>query len=190
MGRASSGYIIAGGITDAEIYAPLNQKSSNSSLQDLSDAWLVKTDDSGEMEWSRKFEYSPNNNRSGDYFKDVEVVSDGYIFLGATRMMGIKNDEWMKQWWVLKTDFKGREVWNNTLELGDIELFSVHNTPDGGFVVGGDIGGETQIRCTLIKLKPELQDKGIIEPITGMPGFQVVFAVAGLVVAYLVGRRR
>lgn len=95
------------------------------------DAWLVKTDASGEMVWNKPF---------GDIYQDmahsVQQTSDGgYILAGYTLSFGVGNEDA----WLIKTDASGKMVWNRTFGGRDKDIaHSVQQTSDGGYIMTGE----------------------------------------------------
>lgn len=99
------------------------------------DAWLIKTDASGTISWSKTF---------GDYYVDeaysVKQVSDGgYIIAGMTTMFG-----WAGEGWLIRTDNSGNVTWSKGYhpDSGSSQsswdyLYDVVETPDGGFTAVG-----------------------------------------------------
>jgi hypothetical protein len=112
------GFIIAGG-TD-----------SYGSGISLGDAWLVKTDSTGIMQWNQHF-----GGPYTDWFSSVQVTQDGgYI---ATGKLGI-NYVQISGIWLLKTDGLGNQEWSKSYSwIGQEEGQSVALTSDGGYIVLG-----------------------------------------------------
>jgi len=84
------------------------------------DVWLVKTDGSGNMEWSRTYGGTGN-----DYaFSLVETSDGGFAFAGSSRLV--------------KTDGAGNMMWNQTYgEAVSNSIRSLVETSDGGFALAG-----------------------------------------------------
>ena len=96
----------------------------------LGNAWLVKTDTAGIMEWNRYFGGS-----DADRGCSVQQTTDGgYILTGYTGSSGAGLYDML----LIKTDSSGHEQWNRTFggsgrDYGN----SVRQTEDGGFIVTG-----------------------------------------------------
>lgn len=119
------GYILAG------ITRPSgNYKAGN--------AWLIKTNQDGEEEWSRTFE----NMAYSIGLDSIQQTNDGgYIFAILSSL--------------IKTDPTGYEEWNKTFEnTGDITFInSIQKTRDKGYILAGS--READSRACLIKLAGE-----------------------------------
>lgn len=103
------------------------------------DVFLMKTDLSGNLLWSKSY--------GGAYIEDcyslVEVPSGGYAMAGYTETFGPGNSRGTdsSNAFVIRTDFNGDTLW--TMSYGGLEkeeCFSIANTSDGGFAIGGYTG--------------------------------------------------
>ncbi|UCG69137.1 MAG: hypothetical protein JSV09_15355, partial [Thermoplasmata archaeon] len=94
------------------------------------DAWLIKTDENGTEEWNKTFGGS-----SADYGFSVQQTSDGgYIIAGQTFSFSVGSYDA----WLIKTDENGNEEWNNSFGGGSGDYgYSVQETFDGGYIIGG-----------------------------------------------------
>jgi len=94
-----------------------------------SDFWLIKTDASGDIEWSRTYGGS-----SWDCAQSLIQTSDGgYAIAGQTRSFGVGGDSWL-----IKTDASGRALWNKTYGGVGIErAYSVVQSDSGGYAMAG-----------------------------------------------------
>jgi hypothetical protein len=93
-------------------------------------AWLIKTDASGNEEWNEIF-----GGVSGDYGNSVAQTSDGgYVIAGDSYSFGGTGEVYL-----VKTDASGNEVWSNTFggEYASDAGHSVAVTPDGGYIIAG-----------------------------------------------------
>ena len=94
------------------------------------DVYLVKTDASGNMMWSRAF-----GGTGTDYAYSIVSTSDGgYIIAGATNSSGAgRNDVYL-----IKTDANGNMQWSRTYGgIGDDSARLVIQTADGGYALIG-----------------------------------------------------
>jgi hypothetical protein len=108
-------------------------------------AWLIKTDSSGNKEWDRTFESTSGDSEG----QSVQQTSDGgYIMLcykySSSPYEGI---------WLIKTDSQGRRLWDRTFR-GDLLTDSgrsIQQTKDGGYIITGLF----VINASLIKVDSE-----------------------------------
>jgi hypothetical protein len=93
------------------------------------DAWLIKTDSSGNMLWDRTFDVL-----STEYANSVQLTSDnGYIIAGLDTNQGLL---------LIKTDAQGNKQWDRTFDIST-ELLDwtmdvwpeVQQTSDGGYII-------------------------------------------------------
>jgi hypothetical protein len=113
---ADGGYIIVGGTTS---FGAGGQNG-----------WLVKTDASGTLLWSKTY------GRSGDdYLQLVQKTSDGgYALAGITDSFGAGSDDF----WLVKTDANGNIQWERTYGGAGYEFASsFQQTSDGGYALAG-----------------------------------------------------
>ncbi len=96
------------------------------------DAWLIKTDGNGNKEWEMIFGGSEY-----DVGYSVGQTSDGgYIITGETRSYG---SGWSDVW-LIKTDGNGNKEWDRTFGGSENDYaYSVEQTYDGGYIIGGNI---------------------------------------------------
>jgi len=95
-----------------------------------SDFWLVKTDNYGNMEWSRTY----GGEGSEEAYSLVETSDGGYALTGYTYSFGAGKDDF----WLVKTDAYGNMEWNQTYGgVGSERAYSLVVTSDGGFALAG-----------------------------------------------------
>jgi predicted secreted protein len=99
------------------------------------DFWLVKTDSSGNMQWSKPFGGSYN-----DYARSVVQTVDGGYALG-----GYKDpSSGLNDFWLVKTDASGNMQWSRTYGgTNDDMAHSVVQTVDGGYALAGETASHT-----------------------------------------------
>jgi len=95
------------------------------------DAWLLKTDPSGNLLWQKT-----QGGMSSDGARSIQQTADGgFILTGWTYSFGpglIGNA------WLVKTDSLGNQQWNNYFGGSDADRgYSVQQTADGGYIVTG-----------------------------------------------------
>ena len=110
------GYIVAG--------------DTNSFGVGNSDAWILKLNSSGGVEWQKT--YGGDNY---DYGKSIQQTEDGgYIVAGDTSSFGAGNSDA----WILKLNSTGEVEWQKTYGGGGNDSgLSIQQTKDGGYVVAG-----------------------------------------------------
>lgn len=108
----------------------------------LDDCWLVKINSNGEQEWEKT--YGGTNDDCA--FALVTTSDGGYALTGSTVSFGAGQ----KDFWLIKTDASGNEVWNQTyggVGINDHEIATaLVVTQDGGYAIAGytnslDAGG-------------------------------------------------
>ncbi len=128
----NGGYIL-GGTSNSNISG---DKTEN--RQGDYDYWIVKIDASGNIQWQNTIGGSDT-----DYLRSLQNTSDGGFILGGISESNISGDKTEKNYgdfdfWVVKLNSSGNIQWQNTLSgsLYD-ELFSIQQTSDGGYILGG-----------------------------------------------------
>ena len=103
------------------------------------DYWVVKLDRTGQKtEWQNTIGGS-----STDYLNTIQQTTDGGYILGGHSASGISGDKTETSkgyydYWIIKLNDKGKIVWQNTIGGTSMdELASIHQTTDGGYILGG-----------------------------------------------------
>ena len=103
-----------------------------------SDYWVVKLDTSGVIVWQNTI-----GGASQYILYSVIQTNDGGFLLGGYSYSGVSGDKtepsWDGDYWVLQLDGGGAIIWQNTIGGSSYEeLYSVIQTSDGGFLLGGN----------------------------------------------------
>jgi hypothetical protein len=104
--------------------------STNSSGAGNFDAWLVKTDASGNMQWNKTYGGTGN-----DYGAQVvQAIDGGYAIVGRTALLGSSASDA----WLIKTDATGTTLWNKTFGgAANDQANAIVLTSDGGYALFG-----------------------------------------------------
>jgi hypothetical protein len=119
---SDGGYIIVG--------------STNSYGAGDDDVWLIKTDSSGDLSWSKTFGGS-----DADGGTSIQQTSDGgYTIIGDTFSYGNGN----RDAWLIKTDSSGNRAWDKTFGSSGVDYGNwAQQTPGGGYIICGSHGDST-----------------------------------------------
>jgi hypothetical protein len=94
------------------------------------DAFLLKTDASGNVQWTKLYADVYSNRGWGV----IQTSDRGYAFTGAWYQGSITGTDM----YILKTDDSGNLLWMKTMgSLEDDLGYIIHQTPDGGYAVSG-----------------------------------------------------
>ena len=95
-----------------------------------SDYWLIKTDSSGTIQWTKTFGGTGSEGANSI----VKTSDGGFAIAGSTNSFGSGNEDF----WLVKVDSVGVMEWSQTYgQADDDNAFSVIQTSDGGYVVAG-----------------------------------------------------
>jgi hypothetical protein len=126
------GYIL-GGDSRSNISG---DKTENSMGGD--DYWVVKLDSLGNIQWQNTI-----GGIDDDLLYSIQQTLDGGYILGGTSQSYISGDKTetnlgIEDYWVVKLDTAGNIEWQNTIGGNNDEaLFSIEQTSDGGYILGG-----------------------------------------------------
>ncbi len=129
---ADGGYILGG-----ESLSGISTDKSDPNFG-YSDFWVVKLDIYGEIIWDKTFGGS-----SEDRLRSIQQTSDGGYILGGNSESGISGNKTeinlgQQDYWIIKIDSLGILEWQNTVGGNNNEyLYSIEQTIDGGFILGG-----------------------------------------------------
>jgi WD40 repeat protein len=96
------------------------------------DVIAIKTDENGEVEWSRTWDLDPGD-RDGGF--DLILKDDGHVVIAGIASM----DDGLRRAVLIKVDLEGNEVWIKEYEAGDksSEFWDIMEDTDGGYVMAG-----------------------------------------------------
>jgi len=145
----SDGGYILGGYSFSGISG---DKTENSMGIGSGDYWIVKTDSISNIVWQNTIGGS-----GPEMFNSIQSTADGGYILGGYSASNISGDkteicDGAYDFWVVKIDALGSIQWQNTIGgSGYDELYSVHQTADGGYILGGtsnsNISGDKTENC-------------------------------------------
>ena len=104
----------------------------------FTDFWVVKTNKLGQKIWDKTY-----GGRYTDFCRTVIETSDGGFLLGGYSDSDISGDKSQtgnggKDYWVIKINANGVKQWDASFGGSrDEDLRSIVETPDGGFLLGG-----------------------------------------------------
>ncbi|HNL06761.1 MAG TPA: PKD domain-containing protein, partial [Chitinophagales bacterium] len=139
--QKDDGNIVVGGLADITGGATFEQLN------------LLETTPSGMVLWDSVY----SNYTYGNQIRDILVAADGsgYYALGA---VNIDYDPMPNESNILlmKVDNWGQREWEMVYNLSHFDAgLCFSNTHDGGFIIGGNIGGPVNGRGGLLKIKPD-----------------------------------
>ncbi len=130
---ADGGYILGG-----DSNSNISGDKTENGLGGEYDFWVLKLDATGAIQWQNTI-----GGNGYDSFKSVEQTADGGYILGGWSDSNISGDKTENSvgetdYWVLKLNASGGIQWQNTIGgyKQDV-LYSVHQTADNGFILGG-----------------------------------------------------
>jgi predicted secreted protein len=95
-----------------------------------SDAWLVKTDSNGNIQWNKT--YGGSGTESALYV--VQTSEGGYALTGSTPVLAVGGVDI----YLIKTDESGNQLWNKTYGgPANEDAYSLIQTIDGGYAIAG-----------------------------------------------------
>ena len=126
---SDGGYIVAG-----ETYSNNGNVTGNHGLYD--DAWVVKLDSGGNMQWQKCLGGS-----SYDAANSIQQTTDGgYVVAGSSMSNdgNVTGNHGNNDFWIVKLSNTGSLLWQKCLGgSGDDEANSIHQAIDGGYIVAG-----------------------------------------------------
>ncbi|KFF16538.1 T9SS type A sorting domain-containing protein [Flavobacterium hydatis] len=129
--------------TKPDIYAKSEKSRGNM------DYWIVKLDKAGVVEWQKTY-----GGQYADLLRSMEQTQDGGYILGGYSNSPQSGDKTLPNkgigdYWIIKINDVGGIEWQNVYgSNGDDQLYVIHQTADGGYIVGGN-SNSTQPLTTL-----------------------------------------
>jgi len=126
------GYVLAG-----NSFSGVGADKSQPQVGDA-DYWVVRLNAQGQKLWDRTY-----GGTQGDYLSNVELTRDGGCVLAGFSYSGVSGSKTQPLWgdadlWLVKLDAQGAKEWDGTYGgTWDERLTAVHQTADGGYLVGG-----------------------------------------------------
>ena len=131
--QTTDGGYILGGVSVSGISGDKTQSNWGGE-----DYWIVKTDSLGNIEWDKRF-----GGTDPDVLFSLQQTADGGYILGGFSWSGISGDKTQPSWgdhdyWIVKIDPLGNMQWNKRFGGTNSDyLFSLQQTTDGGYILGG-----------------------------------------------------
>lgn len=129
---ADGGYILGG-----DSYSNISGDKTENNWGDR-DYWVIKLDATGTIQWQNTI-----GGNDYDQLASIQQTADGGYILGGISNSNVSGDKTGDNfgeydYWVLKLDPSGAIQWQNTIggNNGD-EIFSLQQTADGGYILGG-----------------------------------------------------
>jgi hypothetical protein len=124
------GYALAGNTTST------NGDVTNVHDTIYGDAWIIKTDKLGNIQWQKTYGGSDYEQANS-----IQQTKDGgYVFCGWTRSNNgdVSGNHGNYDFWVVKLDSTGTLKWQKALGGSNGDLaYSIQQTPDNGYIVAG-----------------------------------------------------
>jgi hypothetical protein len=94
------------------------------------DFWLLKTNSNGDSLWSRAYGASGFDQCNSM----IKTTDGGFALAGVTESFRDRD----QNYWLIKTDANGDSLWTRVYGTAEDDIcYSLAETPDGGFVLGG-----------------------------------------------------
>lgn len=146
-GGVDGDYVVSSDRTSRQGYVLAGKTSSDSTGNKTThlfgngvfDYWIIRLDSLGNLVWEKDIRGSGN-----DALWSIKSTSDGGFIIGGTSDSPFGGDKTHASYggtdyWVLKLDSLGNIQWDNVYGGSDDEdLWTVMETSDGGFLIGGD----------------------------------------------------
>lgn len=148
--------------------------STSSNKVDHYNAWLVKTDARGVIQWERTYVY-PGHDK---VWAMIQTADGGFALVGDHFIENLPNGGVSSEPWLVKTDAHGMFQWKRTYESG--MLYSVIETEEGGFALFGQTGIGFLIKTDATGHVEWNQTYGSDAPLSGIQTKDGGFAMTGI----------
>jgi hypothetical protein len=131
--QTTDGGYMLGGLTWSDSSGDVTQHTRG-----VFDYWMVKTDSLGNKQWDKRF-----GGASDDYLLCIRQTGDGGYISGGYSISDSTGDKTQPSrggidYWVVKTDSLGNKLWDKRFGgTGVDRLYSLQQTSDGGYILGG-----------------------------------------------------
>jgi hypothetical protein len=184
--QTADGGFILGGIS----YSGISGDKSSPSYG-YQDFWLLKVDASGNKLWDKSF-----GGDNTDELYSLDITTDGGFVLTGDSWSGVSGNKTtanngFADGWVVRVDAQGEKLWEKTLGTTNGEEFwSVQETADGGFILGGwsryGTGGFWVVQLappppTSLTLSVTKTGENLMVQLSGPPGTYSISASTNLV---------
>lgn len=146
-----NGYIL-GGYSNS----PISAIKSESTKGVGGDYWVLKLDETGEIEWQRTL-----GGDGDDHLYQILATQDNGYVLGGSSSSSYSGSKTQSNgngldFWVLKLDAYGDIIWQQTYDFGEVDILtSLLEGKDGSLYIGGSIQNKNYFQ------KISSQNKGI-----------------------------
>ncbi|MEO5569903.1 MAG: T9SS type A sorting domain-containing protein [Bacteroidia bacterium] len=137
--QTTDGGYILGGYSSSSISGDKTENAiASASFCCYPDYWVVKVDSVGNIQWQNTI-----GGDSSDFLQSIYQTFDGGYILGGWTVSNISGDKTENcqghtDYWVVKLDSLGNIQWQNTIGGSyEDELYSIMQTTDGGYILGG-----------------------------------------------------
>lgn len=124
-----------------------------------SDYWIVKLDSKGNFSWQKLLGGSGEDQA----YSIIQTVDGSYVIAGYSYSDDgdVTGNHGDSDYWIVKLDSAGNILWQKSLGgSGEDDAFSIVNTNDGGYIVGGNsnsndgdvFGNHGNADCWIVKL--------------------------------------
>ena len=153
------GYAITGRVHDA--------------TTDTTDAYVVKTDASGNKIWDKTFSDAKYN-----LANDIVQTTDGGYAITGRRGVGIASSKQRYDIFVIKMDANGNKIWDKTFGGTNTNVaYSIEQTTDGGYVVAGETDKNFGYRTNAWIIKTDANGNKLWDKSIGESGYELAYDI-------------